>query len=144
MGMRPLHGLSIAGSFLVCAFILATAAFAEDFEKHERVSPGVADTTSANDAASGVTDRLLSQGPIGIVCLILIGISARVWKDARDDRKEYKAEMERREREHAALTKEKDERLLTLSLEHAKDRATATILLERISRHLDRREREGG
>ena len=105
--MRHFFGLS----FACVTALFASAVFAQELP----------DLAGAGEHQMSITDKLIAQGPIGIVCLILLFLTWRVYKDARDDKKDYEKKLDA-----------KDERTTAIALEHAKDRAQATLLMERI------------
>lgn len=75
------------------------------------------ETTADPPHAKNISDGLIAQGPIGIVCLILLSAALVIYRDARSDRKEYDAKI-------AA----KDDKLMAIYLEHAKATAAQTDL----------------
>jgi len=110
----------LAGSFVLCLLILAV--------------PAIAQETVNVTTSKSLTDALLAQGPIGIVCVILIGASLLIYRDARSDKKDYNKAIE----EHAKALALKDEKFLALSLEYAKDRSQSTSAVERFLRYIER------
>ena len=70
--------------------------------------------------APGFVDALIAQGPMGLLVLVVLGIAVVIYRDARADRALY------------------DQQMLAALLQRAKDSAETTIVLQRLTRYLDK------
>lgn len=107
--------------------------------------PAIAQEAANPVPSKNMGDALIAQGPIGIVCLILISASLLVYRDGRTDKKEREAVVDKLrednvklQEEHAKAIGVRDEKWMALSLEYAKDRAQSTLAIERFLRYIER------
>ncbi len=67
----------------------------------------------------GITESFLEKGALGLLAFIMLLIAVRLYLDREKDR-----------REHAVALDKKDERILQIAVEQAKDRAETMSVLK--------------
>lgn len=90
-----------------------------------------AETTSHDGVAPGgltQAQSLTIYGPLGIFCVILLGILAVLWRDARSQRKEFLAELERRDKAHADALEKRD-RIFTDAQKQRDEQMRETLMV---------------
>lgn len=97
--------------------------------------PALAQATGAGESP-GLYADLVKQGPIGIVCVLLIGWQIRLYADARADRVAASVVLTKKDDEHKKQEDEKDAKILMLALDNAKHSAETTAVLVRVVEEL--------
>lgn len=122
--MKRVAALLVAGVGL--ALLAALPAFAQDIAVEHK----------------SISDALIAQGPIGIVCLILLSAAALIYRDARADRLAYDKKIDDVRAQHDKAMESNHAHLIAISMEQAKAQAAQTSLLEKIFRGLEERGRK--